>query len=114
MLGRVCSFLKDTDYPARSESQLIFNFKSAIVLLLFFTMSFSSTGERGKRKKKREQQPQSKLLLAVTVVEEALSDELHILLNSPNVLTKPELFLLLIRKPRLRGVKQIPRCPLSS
>ena len=52
MLGRVCSFLKDTDYPARSESQLIFNFKSAIVLLLFFTMSFSFTGERGKRKKK--------------------------------------------------------------
>ena len=72
----------------------------------------SKWGEKGRNK--REQQPQSTLLLAVTFVEEALSDEFHILLNSPNILTKPELFLLLIRKLRLRGVKQTPRCPLSS
>lgn len=89
---------------------------SSLVLFYYFSSQCLSLlqvrGEKGRNK--REQQPQSTLLLAVMLVEEALSDEFHILLNSPNILTKPELFLLLIRKPRLRGVKQTPRCPLSS
>ena len=45
------------------------------------------------------------LPLAVMVVEVALSDESQALFNSPNILTKPEMFLLLIRKLRLRVVK---------
>lgn len=44
-------------------------------------------------------------MLALVVVEVALSDEFHMfVLNSPNVLTKTELFLLQIKKLRLRGV----------